>query len=201
LYWFFKYVYWAPITIGSPPQTVNVVFNTASADLWVPSIQVNFSAPPYYITYYPYVYNSSASSTYKASNTSASSVTITDKSPNEYYAPNMCVAISSVSGNVSSDSVNFAGFIIRNQTFIQVVNETSDNLLQTLITSSNGALGLAFPSASVVQRSIPVFQNLINQGVIQQPVFAFWFNNGYKKRYSTNKHPIIRIVLSFQFFI
>ncbi|GKE63389.1 aspartic proteinase oryzasin-1-like protein isoform X3, partial [Tanacetum coccineum] len=54
--------YYGEIGIGSPPQVFSVVFDTASANLWVPSSQCLLSASCFYHS----KYKSSQSSTYKA---------------------------------------------------------------------------------------------------------------------------------------
>ncbi|CAH1423759.1 unnamed protein product [Lactuca virosa] len=54
--------YFGEIGIGTPPQKFNVIFDTASANLWVPSSQCLFSAS----CSSHMKYESSRSSTYKA---------------------------------------------------------------------------------------------------------------------------------------
>ena len=84
-----------------------------------------------------------------------------------------------VSGFLSTDKLTLApGFTVVNQTFAEINNEGVIVKVYSGYTGVNGVLGLGYPSLSPLKglNVTPVFQNLIQQGIISEPIFAFWFN-------------------------
>ena len=75
-------------------------------------------------------------------------------------------------GFLSTDTLTFAGLKIKGQTFAEVTNEVQDFWISPLV---DGLLGMAFPACST-SGAIPPFQNMIQQGLVPQPVFAFYLN-------------------------
>lgn len=141
--------YFSEVTIGTPPQTFKVVLDTGSSNLWVPSVECGSIA-----CYLHAKYDSSASSTYKANGTEFG----------------IRYGSGEVSGFISQDVLNIAGLEIKNQDFGETTKEPG---LAFAFGRFDGILGLGFDTLSV-ERVVPPFYNLINQGLIDEPVFAFY---------------------------
>jgi hypothetical protein len=142
--------YYGPITVGTPPQTFNVVFDTGSSNLWVPSSTCSF-----FSCWFHPKYTDSDSSTYVANGTVFKI---------EYGS-------GPVSGYLSNDVVGFGSQTITGQTFAEINNATGLGAAFA-IGKFDGILGLAFPSISVF--GIPtVFENGVSQGLFAQAQFAF----------------------------
>ena len=77
-----------------------------------------------------------------------------------------------VNGFLSTDTLTFAGLKIKGQTFAEVTNRVRDLSSNPIV---DGILGMAFPACST-SGATPPFQNMIQQGLVSQPVFAFYLN-------------------------
>lgn len=146
--------YFGPISIGTPAQTFNVIFDTGSANLWVPSKTCgsNCGSHPQYV--------SSASSTYVKNGTKFGII----------------YGSGPVSGFLSNDVVTFGGIPVANQTFAEI-NDVSGLGLAYQFGHFDGILGMAFDSISIY--GIPtVFTSMVQQGLVSQPVFSFYLSNG-----------------------
>ena len=144
--------YFGEIGIGSPPQKFTVIFDTGSSNLWVPSAKCYFSVACYFHS----KYKSSHSSTYKKNG----------KSADIHYGTG------AISGFFSEDHVKVGNLVVKNQEFIEATREPS---ITFLVAKFDGILGLGFQEISV-GNAVPVWYNMVNQGLIKEPVFSFWFN-------------------------
>ncbi|QHO01542.1 hypothetical protein HN51_036233 [Arachis hypogaea] len=144
--------YFGEISIGSPPQYFNVVFDTGSSNLWVPSSKCIFSIPCYFHS----KYKSKISSTYTEIGTSC-------KIPYGH---------GSIYGFFSQDVVKVGDIIIKEQVFAEITKEGS---LALLALHYDGILGLGFKDISIGEIT-PVWYNMIDQGYIYQNVFSLWLN-------------------------
>ncbi|XP_073525691.1 uncharacterized protein [Phyllobates terribilis] len=144
--------YYAEIGIGSPPQTFNVLFDTASSNLWVPSSKCYLSVACYF---HPR-YWSSRSTTYTKNG----------------KACNLDYESGSISGFLSQDNVNVGGLTIKDQGFIEATRETSPGFI---IGKFDGVMGLGFQEISV-DSVPPIWFNMKQQGLINDNVFSFWLN-------------------------
>jgi len=144
--------YYGPISVGSPAQNFNVIFDTGSSNLWVPSSTcTNCGSHP--------LYDSSKSSTY---NKNGSTFAIMYGS-------------GPVSGFVSQDATTVGDITVKYQTFAEI-NNTKGLGLAYKLGKFDGILGLAFPSISV--NHIPtVFENMVNQKLVDQPVIGFYLTS------------------------
>lgn len=145
--------YYGPLSVGTPGQTFQVIFDTGSSNLWVPSKQCTncgFLKPSY---------NNAKSSTYVANGT------IFDI---EYGS-------GPVSGFVSQDSVTVGKPVVKDVLFAEIT-DVSGLGLAFKIGKFDGIMGLAWPSISVLQMP-PVFTMMIDQGLVDEPVFSFYLTN------------------------
>ncbi|KZF23980.1 aspartic protease pepA [Xylona heveae TC161] len=119
--------YLVPVTIGG--QTLNLDFDTGSADLWVFSSELPSSEQAGHT-----VYNPSKSSTAKVKSGYTWSISYGDGS--------------SASGNVYTDTVNVGGTVVSGQA-VELAKKVSSEFVQD--TQNDGLLGLAFSSINTVQ--------------------------------------------------
>ncbi|XP_036612877.1 renin [Trichosurus vulpecula] len=160
--------YYGEISIGSPPQTFRVVFDTGSADFWVPSSRCGplytacgkILALEHQVMHRQYDY--SKSSTYEEKGTEFS----------------IRYASGKVKGFLSQDIVTVGG-IKMTQLFGEV---TELPLMPFGLARFDGVLGLGYPAQSV-SGITPIFDNIISQGVLKKEVFSVYYSRNSGNSY------------------
>ena len=145
--------YYGEIALGTPPQPFNVVFDTGSANLWVPSAKcTGFNLP----CLLHHKYSARKSSTYAKDGTPFA----------------IKYGSGSMTGFVSRDTLRIDGLELPNMTFAEATTEPG----VAFITSKfDGILGLAFSSISV-NGMVPVFDALVANNALAAPQFSFWLS-------------------------
>ncbi|KAH9315179.1 hypothetical protein KI387_023806, partial [Taxus chinensis] len=144
--------YYGEIGIGTPAQNFTVIFDTGSSNLWVPSTKCHLSLACYFHS----KFKSGQSSTYQ----------VNGKSFEIQYGSG------SVAGYLSQDHVTAGNLVVRDQVFAEVTREPGRTFLSAKF---DGILGLGFQKISV-GNVVPVWYNMVKQGLVKQPVFSFWMN-------------------------
>ncbi|XP_070252798.1 renin [Myotis yumanensis] len=144
--------YYGEIGIGTPPQTFKVIFDTGSANLWVPSTKCS---PLYTACEIHSLYDSLESSTYMENGTE---FTI------QYGS-------GKVNGFLSQDAVTVGGITVT-QTFGEV---TELPLIPFMLAKFDGVLGMGFP-AQAVAGVTPVFDHILSQRVLEEDVFSVYYS-------------------------
>ncbi|KAF8629234.1 hypothetical protein AX17_005814 [Amanita inopinata Kibby_2008] len=142
--------YFASLNIGTPPQTLNLVLDTGSSDLWVADdtcTNCDRTTP---------FFQSRQSSTAELLSGPGSRVQLSYGS-------------GQVSGTVARDTVSMSGFTLQKQVFLSV-DDVSRNFLQG---SVSGILGLAFTSLARTEAT-PFWLALINNGQLEAQEMSFW---------------------------
>ncbi|KAJ5091669.1 aspartic protease [Penicillium alfredii] len=141
------------IEIGTPPQKFKVILDTNSANLWVGSSKCSSVG-----CFLHSKYDSSASSTYKKNGTEFSMKRFSG---------------GTTSGFVSQDNFKIGDLKIEKQDFAEVTEPDRSYTFR----GYDGVLGLGFDTISV-NNIVPPFYNMRKQGLLDQPVFAFYLGEG-----------------------
>ncbi|KAI4553182.1 hypothetical protein MJT46_016476 [Ovis ammon polii x Ovis aries] len=144
-----KLVYLGNITIGTPPQEFQVVFDTGSSDLWVPSDLCTSPARSTKI-----MFRHLQSSTFLPTNKTFRIAYETGR----------------MKGVVARDTVRIGDLVSTDQPFGLSVAEYGFGHWRF-----DGVLGLNYPNLSR-SGAIPIFDKLKNEGAISEPVFAFYLS-------------------------
>ncbi|KAG0197689.1 Vacuolar protease A [Mortierella sp. GBA30] len=140
--------YFGEISIGSPPQTFKVVFDTGSSNLWVPSTHCSSIACLLHSKY-----NSEKSSTFRPNGTEFG----------------ITYGSGSLEGIISNDNIELGGVVIKHQDFGESVKEPG---LAFMFGRFDGIFGLGYDTIAV-QGAVPPFYNLVKQNLIDEPIFGF----------------------------
>lgn len=150
--------YYGEIGLGTPNQMFNMIFDTGSSDLWTASSNCDDSCGRHA------EYNSAESSTYIANGT----------------VFHIQYGSGPVSGYQSVDNLNFGGLTVVQQGFAEVTDASGLGAAYSL-GKFDGILGMAFPVLSV--NKIPTaFENLYNQNLVTQNLFAFYLGNSARDK-------------------
>jgi len=147
--------YFGTVTIGTPPQTFTVIYDTGSSNLWVPSKScTNCKASGGR-------YESSASSSFKKNG--------------EDFA--LAYGTGSCNGFLSTDDVTIGGLTISGFDFGEVTTEAADVFGAAPF---DGILGMGVPKAAADKVAMPMDQ-LVAQGKIEHNIFSFYLSSNETK--------------------
>ncbi|XP_045710684.1 pepsin A [Phyllostomus hastatus] len=144
--------YFGTIGIGTPPQEFNVIFDTGSSNLWVPSVYCSSPACSNHNRFNP-----QQSSTYQATSQTVS----------------VAYGTGSMTGILGYDTVQVGGIADTNQIFGLSETEPGSFLYYAPF---DGILGLAYPSIAA-SGATPVFDNIWDQGLISQDLFSVYLSS------------------------
>ncbi|XP_011055964.1 PREDICTED: lysosomal aspartic protease-like [Acromyrmex echinatior] len=144
--------YYGIISVGTPKQMFNVLFDTGASNFFVPSITCDND-------------NIACSSHRKYISNKSHTYIKVDTHIRLHYA------VGTLSGYLSTDVVDIAGVKVQNQTFTEAV--TRDLTFDYL--SYDGILGMGYPQIST-KGMPPIFTSMIEQGLVLAPVFSFYLN-------------------------
>ncbi len=142
--------FYGPISIGTPGQEFQVVYDTGSSNLWVAASNCSLSCG------FKPRYQSSWSFTYQPNGTIFE----------------IMYGSGPVSGFMSDDTINMGTSTVTGQVFAEVTNATGLGLAYA-VAQWSGICGLAWPAISETHATPPFF-NLIAQDSSLDPVFSFY---------------------------
>ncbi|XP_017295850.1 nothepsin [Kryptolebias marmoratus] len=151
IYNFMDAQYYGEISLGTPEQNFSVVFDTGSADLWVPS-------------------------SYCVSQACALHRRFKAFESKSFHHDGRTFGIHYGSGHLlgvmGRDTLKIAGLTTLNQEFGESVYEPGS----TFVTAKfDGVLGLGYQSLAEILGN-PVFDNMVAQKIVDEPVFSFYLS-------------------------
>ncbi|CAL8251615.1 unnamed protein product [Arctogadus glacialis] len=143
--------YYGVISIGTPPQSFTVIFDTGSSNLWVPSVYCSSQACNNHRKYNP-----QQSSTFKWGTETIS----------------IQYGTGSMTGHLAVDTVEVGGITVANQVF--GISKTEAPFMAHMV--ADGILGLAFQSIAS-DNVVPVFDMMVQQNLVSQPLFSVYLSS------------------------
>ncbi|XP_052337476.1 pepsin A-like isoform X1 [Oncorhynchus keta] len=142
--------YYGVISIGTPPQSFKVIFDTGSSNLWVPSVYCSSQACQNHDKFNP-----GLSSTFK----------LGSKSVSIQYGSG------SMTGKLAYDTISVGGISVTQQIF--GASETESPFMSYMV--ADGILGLAFPNLAA-SGATPIFDSMMTQGLLSQSLFSVYLS-------------------------
>ncbi|KAL4613472.1 cathepsin D-like [Arapaima gigas] len=145
--------YYGKISVGTPPQTFDVLFDTGSSNLWLPSIECSSL---YLACTNHKKYNSSKSRTYVRNGADFS----------------ILYGSGSAYGFLSQDTCRIGSITVPKQVFAEATKLPGTAFYYAHF---DGILGMGYPSISV-DGVVPVFDNIMQQKKLRKNIFSFYLN-------------------------
>ncbi|KAL7869469.1 hypothetical protein AOLI_G00134570 [Acnodon oligacanthus] len=143
--------YYGVISIGTPPQSFLVIFDTGSSNLWIPSVYCSSTACNNH-----HRFNPSQSSTFQNTNQPLS----------------IQYGTGSMTGFLGYDTVSVGGIQVPHQIF--GLSQTEAPFMAHM--KADGILGLAYPRLAA-SNAQPVFDNMVQQGLVQDYFSVYLSSN------------------------
>ncbi|XP_038675946.1 pepsin A-like [Scyliorhinus canicula] len=141
--------YYATISVGTPPQSFIVIFDTGSSNFWVPSDYCSS-----YACRDHHKFNPQDSSTFQMSN--------------KYMS--IQYGTGSMTGVLGYDTLRVGNIDITHQEFGLSMTEPGNFLYYAKF---DGIVGLGYPNYAV-SGATTVFDNMMSERLLEQPLFAFY---------------------------
>ncbi|KAJ7411424.1 Cathepsin E [Pitangus sulphuratus] len=153
LYDYMNAQYYGVVNVGTPPQRFTVVFDTGSSNFWVPSAYCISEACRVHQKF-----KSFKSDSYEHGGEAFSL----------QYGSGQLLGIA------GKDTLQISNISIKGQDFGESVFEPGTTFV---LAHFDGVLGLGYPSLAV-GNALPVFDSIMNQRLVEEPVFSFYLKRG-----------------------
>jgi len=158
--------YVGTISVGTPPQQFDVIFDTGSSNLWITGDQCHDPACKIHRQYH-----CGDSTTYRQLDLDM----------------DVQFGTGHIQGSLGQDTFSFGPVIVKQQTFGQITSEVGDVFLSGQF---DGILGMSFPQLSAAAGEYtPVFDSMMKQGLLTKNQFSFYY--GSRKTGETDDSAII----------
>ncbi|KAF9474316.1 acid protease [Pholiota conissans] len=149
--------YFADLTVGTPPQSLGVILDTGSSDLWFVGTSCRCSQVTPFL--------SSQSTTFQGGTPSIGDSALGSQITIQYGS-------GSVAGSLSQDTISMGGFTLPNQKFLTIDSITGIILSDDPLGAS-GLIGLAFATLTKT-RTTPFWEALATSNQLTSPEMSFW---------------------------
>ncbi|NWX23838.1 CATEA protein, partial [Aegotheles bennettii] len=153
LYDYMNAQYYGVVNVGTPPQKFTVVFDTGSSNFWVPSAYCISEACRVHQKF-----KSFRSDSYEHGGEAFS----------------LQYGTGQLLGIAGKDTLQISNISIKGQDFGESVFEPGATFI---LAQFDGVLGLGYPSLAV-GNALPVFDSIMNQQLVEEPVFSFYLKRG-----------------------
>ncbi|XP_069713423.1 cathepsin E-like isoform X1 [Phaenicophaeus curvirostris] len=153
LYDYMNAQYYGVVSVGTPPQSFTVVFDTGSSNFWVPSAYCISEACRVHQKFKSFQ---------------------SDSYEHEGEAFSLQYGTGQLLGIAGKETLQISNISIKGQDFGESVFEPG---MTFALAHFDGVLGLGYPSLAV-GNALPVFDSIMNQGLVEEPVFSFYLKRG-----------------------